>query len=177
MDVADGELRLLPMTRDHFPLFVTWVDRPHVAQWWEHPRGPDEVEREYGPCVDGSDPTLVFVAELSGTPVGFVQVYRLADNPEYEQAVGVPHAAGIDLLIGEPELCGHGLGVRLIALAAEVAWESYPDVTGATAGPSVHNFRSVRAFEKARFVAVRQVTVPGEADDELVLVCPRPTGR
>jgi aminoglycoside 6'-N-acetyltransferase len=177
VDAAHGTLRLLPMTRDHFPLFVSWLERPHVAQWWDRPRGPDEVEQDYGPCVDGSDPTLVFVAELSGTPVGFVQVYRLADNPEYEQAVGVTQGAGIDLFIGEEELCGHGLGVRLIGLAAEAAWASYPDVTSAVAGPSVHNVRSVRAFEKARFVAVRQVTVPGEADDELVLVCPRPTGR
>jgi hypothetical protein len=44
------------------------------------------------------------------------------------------------------------------------------------AGPSVHNVRSQRAFEKAGFHALRQVAVPDEVEDELIFFCPRPTG-
>ncbi len=44
------------------------------------------------------------------------------------------------------------------------------------AGPSVRNVRSHRAFATAGFLAVRRVTVPGEEDDELIWVRPRPPG-
>jgi RimJ/RimL family protein N-acetyltransferase len=49
-------------------------------------------------------------------------------------------------------------------------------VPSAMAGPSVRNIRSIRAFEKCGFTALGPVRVPGEEDEEMVLICPRPTG-
>ncbi len=88
---------------------------------------------------------------------------------------GVEAAAGIDLLIGEPKSCGRGLGPKLISLGVNLIWERYPEIQRAMAGPSWRNARSTRAFEKAGFVPVRRVAVPGEADEELVMVCERPS--
>ena len=170
-----GALTFSALRRDHFDLVVDWLAQPHVAQWWEHPQGPAEVEAEFGPCVDGSDPTEVLLCLVDDHPVGLLQIYRLADNPEYAAAVGLPSAGGIDLFIGDGERRGSGLGPAIIAAALQRIWARYPDVECAMAGPSVHNARSIRAFEKAGFRAVRQVQVPDETDEELVLVCERPT--
>jgi aminoglycoside 6'-N-acetyltransferase len=163
------------LARSDFPRVVSWLAQPHVAEWWGTPLGLVEVEAQYGPCVDGTDPTMVFVGAQGSTDFALVQIYRLADNPAYAQAVGVPDGAGIDLLIGDPSLCGRGWGTRIIVAALEMGWNAYPDVRWAMAGPSVRNIGSQRAFAKAGFRAERQVRVPDEEDDEMILVCPRPT--
>ena len=173
--MGPGAPTLVPLRRHHFGLVVDWLAQPHVAEWWDSPQGMDQVEAEYGPCVDGTDPTEVLLCVVGDQPIGLVQIYRLEDNPEYAEAVGLPSAGGIDLFIGDGERLGAGLGSAMIAAAAERIWERYPDVPCAMAGPSVHNARSIRAFEKAGFRALRQVRIAGETDEELVLVCARPT--
>jgi aminoglycoside 6'-N-acetyltransferase len=172
--MAERELALRPIGRADFPTVVDWLAQPHVAAWWGPPLDLAGVEKEYGPCLDRTDPTEMFIGSDGAGPVGLVQIYRLADNADYELAVGVDDAAGVDLLIGDVARCGQGMGPRLIGLTLGPVWEHYPGVQRAMAGPSVRNTRSHRAFEKAGFHAERQVTVPGEEDDELVLVCPRP---
>ena len=59
---------------------------------------------------------------------------------------------------------------------AEVVWPGYREVRRCLAGPSVANTRSVRAFEKAGFEQVGLVRVPGEAEDEAIMVLDRPPG-
>jgi aminoglycoside 6'-N-acetyltransferase len=172
--MGGDDLTLRPMGRADFALLATWLARPHVAEWWgEH--DPAAVEQDFGPAVDGHDPTVLFVGEVGGEPVGLVQVYRLADNPDYAAAVGLESAAGIDLFVADGERLGHGLGSRLIRAALAEIWRRYPEVTSAMAGPSVHNARSIAAFEKCGFERRGPVRVPGEADEEMVLVCRRPT--
>ncbi|HWE68618.1 MAG TPA: GNAT family N-acetyltransferase [Acidimicrobiales bacterium] len=171
----EPELAFRSLTRADFPRLVEWLARPHVARWWESPSDRAGVEEEYGPSIEGTDPTLLFMVAHGAVDVAFVQIYRMADNPEYARAVGRADAAGIDLLIGDEAQCGHGLGPRLIGAAAGLIWAHYPEVAGALAGPSVHNVRSQRAFEKAGFVALGPVSIPGEKDDEMILHLPRPT--
>jgi aminoglycoside 6'-N-acetyltransferase len=165
------------LDRSDFPLLVEWLAQPHVAQWWGEPLNLAGLEKEYGACIDEKDPTEVFVvlAGVRETPVGLVQFYRLSDNPQYRYAVGVETAAGVDLFIGERARCGHSMGPRLIRQAVDMIWKRYPDVTCTMAGPSMYNIRSHRAFEKAGFHFVRQVSVPDELEDEAIYVCPRPT--
>jgi RimJ/RimL family protein N-acetyltransferase len=173
---AATELVLRPLSRSDFPLVVDWLARPHVAEWWGAPLDPAGVEKEFGRTVDGADPTEVFVALEGGAPIGLLQIYRLADNPDYQRAVAVDDGAGVDLFLADADRRGQGLGPRLIAEALGLIWARYPEVQRAMAGPSVRNVRSHRAFERAGFQAMGPVTVPGEPEDELVLVCPRPTG-
>jgi RimJ/RimL family protein N-acetyltransferase len=173
---GSAALVLRPLARADFPLVVDWLARPHVAEWWGAPLDLAGVEQEFGPTVDGTDPTEVFVATEGGAAIGLLQVYRLADNPDYQRAVGVDDGAGVDLFLADADRRGQGLGPRLIAEALGLIWAYYPEVQWAMAGPSVRNIRSHRAFERAGFRAVGPVTVPGEPEDELVLVCPRPTG-
>jgi aminoglycoside 6'-N-acetyltransferase len=163
-----------PLTRADFAQVAEWIGRPHVARWWTDPRDLTGIEAEYGPCVDGSDPTRVFLIVSDDRTVGLIQCYRLADEPDYAASVGVDDAAGIDLFVGEDDARGGGFGSRVLAAFVDrVVWPSYPEVARAMAGPSVANLRSQRAFEKAGFVRRHVAVVAGGADPEQVMVLER----
>ena len=148
-----------PFTRDDFPLLLDWFRRDHVRRWWyDEPTTLDGMEAEYGAVVDGREPTDAYVILLDGRPIGFVQSYRAADYAEAWPVDAPPGAVGLDLLIGEPELTGRGLGAEILRLYAARLFES-PEVTQMIAGVELTNERSLRAFEKAGFVAGRTLQV------------------
>jgi aminoglycoside 6'-N-acetyltransferase len=171
--VKEEALTFVALARDDFPLVVEWLARPHVAQWWHQPQGLEAFEADYLPCLDGTDPTLVFICWSADTPLAFVQTYRVDDEPAYRKAVGLERAAGMDLFLVDADRRGAGLGPLVIRATVERIWASYAEVERVVASPSVHNTRSIRAFEKSGFTRDRPVAVPGEIDDELVMVCER----
>jgi aminoglycoside 6'-N-acetyltransferase len=172
---ADPAIGFRSLTRADFALVTAWIGRPHVAEWWTEPADLAGVEDEYGPCVDGTDPTRVFLILSGERPVGLIQCYRLADEPSYAAAVGVDDGAGVDLFVGEDEVRGGGFGsTALRAFVDQVVWPAYPEVARVMAGPSVRNQRSQRAFEKAGFVRTHVAVVVGERDPEQVMVLDRP---
>lgn len=148
-------LRFRPLKRDDFSLLSDWLSRPHVEPWWREPYEPAAVEERYGPPVDGTEATEVFVVELDGTPIGMVQRYRLDDEPEWQRVLevtGTPaNAAGIDYLIGDDKLIGRGLGPEIIVRFVEDTWIRYPDVPAIVVNVQQDNARSWRALEKAGF--------------------------
>jgi aminoglycoside 6'-N-acetyltransferase len=171
----DWVIAFRPLARDDFPQVASWLREPHVAEWWQEPHDSDGVEREFGPCVEGTDPTRVFVILSAERPVGVIQTYRLDDNPGYAVAIGIESGAGLDLFVGDPSMVGRGFGSSAIRLFLErVVWRVYPDVLHCAAGPSVRNLRSQRAFQRAGFVVRGPVHIPGEEDDELIMVATRP---
>ena len=120
------DLALRPLTRDDLPLLGAWLQEPLVAEWWHDDPSPEALEREYGAAIDGREPTALRVGVVDGVPVGFVQWYRFADEPEYTAelaAAGIavpPEAWSLDYLVGAPEHRGRGVGTALVraALAA-----------------------------------------------------------
>jgi aminoglycoside 6'-N-acetyltransferase len=166
-------VRFEPLERSHFPLLEAWLATPHVARWWA-PLDLEGIEADFGASVDGTDPTRCFLIVEGDRPIGFIQAYRVADSPEYAQATEEPDAVGVDLFIGEPSRVDRGVGTIVLEFFLDdVVWPSYPDVRRCIASPSVHNLRSQRAFEKAGFVRGKVATVPGEKDDELVMLAVR----
>jgi aminoglycoside 6'-N-acetyltransferase len=87
-----------------------------------------------------------------------IQTYLVSDYPEWEAIVQVgPGVAGLDILIGEEELIGRGLGPEILAaFVRDVV--SAPSVVATVEEP---NRRSWRAFEKAGFRHVRHVEEDG----------------
>ena len=113
------------------------------------------VEARYGPVVDGTDVTRVLHRRARRCPVGFVQRYRLDDNPQWQKTLsvaGTPDvAAGIDYFLGSEASIGHGLGPEIIDRFVADTWERYPDIEGIVVDVSSDNRRSWRALEKAGF--------------------------
>ena len=78
---------------------------PHVARLWNHEFSAEAIECDFGPTIDGAEPSEDHLALIDGQPIGLVQYSHYADYPEYldELApfVEVPdRAVSIDHLIG-----------------------------------------------------------------------------
>lgn len=165
------EIELRPLRRADFPLLARWLAEPLVARWWAHETTPEAVERDFGPAVDGIEPTSMYLGEAEGRPVGLVQVYAIADYPEYtREFAGVcdvpPGALSIDYLIGEPSARGRGLGASLIAAGAARGFADHPDARDVLVPVAAANTASWRALRRAgaRWYAEGELTPDNPAD-------------
>jgi aminoglycoside 6'-N-acetyltransferase len=153
------------MTADDLPLLFEWLQRPHVARWYQDHGPYEQVVAHYLPAIEGSDPTDHYIALLDGRPIGMVQTYLVVDYPEYAELVGVSDrvTAGVDLLIGKEGITGKGIGTEMLRrFVAEVVF-ARPEITAVVADPDAANVASLRAFEKAGFSRVGDfVEDPGD---------------
>jgi aminoglycoside 6'-N-acetyltransferase len=184
-DPSAGAVSFRALTRADLPALTRWLNTEHIFAWWGAARadgnlggaGADAatlgaVEAEYRPEIDGSSTTAYFVIELDRVAIGMIQWYRLADERDYAAAIEESPigTAGIDLLIGEPSAVGRGVGPTVIDAFVTTVVFAADGITRCVAGPEVGNARSIRAFEKAGFHAVRDAVVPGEPAPERVMV-------
>jgi aminoglycoside 6'-N-acetyltransferase len=149
-------LTLRPLARTDLALLAGWLREEHVQRWWKDPTAPDNVEKDYLPCILGTDPTEVLVIEWEGRDIGMVQRYRLVDNPEYVAAlapsgVDLGAAAGIDYVIGAPDMIGRGIGSRLIETFSAEVFDRYPDIDRIVVNPQAANGASCRVLDKAGY--------------------------
>ena len=146
------------MAHTDFPLLLHWLRQPHVSAWWrDEPSDLGSVEAKYGDCIDGDDPAELFVISEAGRPIGMIQRYLIADEPEwlpvFEDIADVSSAAGIDYLIGEPDAVGHGLGTAVIAEFVEMVFAWRP-VDSIVVTVQQANVASWRILEKAGFARI-----------------------
>ena len=82
----------------------------------------------------GRRPTRQFAIVVDGRPVGMIQTYLVSDHPSGPSSwTSRTGAAGVDLLIGEPDLVGGGLGPRVLAEFAR--YVVFADSAGARSSP------------------------------------------
>jgi aminoglycoside 6'-N-acetyltransferase len=152
-----GPVATRPLTWDDLPVLHRWLNSPHVRDWW---RGElvtfTDIARKYGPCITGVVATRVCIIELSGEAVGLIQCYRHVDHRDWDRAVGINAAAGLDYLTGEVGRCGQGVGSAAISLFAPWVFACYPDVAVIVDAPQVDNYASRRALEKAGFALLEE---------------------
>jgi RimJ/RimL family protein N-acetyltransferase len=176
---GQSPVTIRPLSRNDFPLLQRWLGMPHVQAWWgSEPAAPADVERKYGPRAEGIDPTRVFVIELADQPIGIIQCYRHEDYADWDRAVGIPAAAGIDYLIGEPAQCGQGFGPAAINCLVPHVFDLYPEIAAIAAVPQTANYASRRALEKAGFSLVSERKLdsddPSDAGPSAVYALHRP---
>lgn len=141
-----------PMTRGDFTDVARWVSQPHVAKWWDDHRTLEQVEKYYGPALNGEDPTRLWVWESNGRSIGFGQDYRISDHPDYALLCSHPDAIGFDYAIGEPAYVGRGIGTSLIWIyLRDIVWPAYPGVLEFFAAPDHRNTASLRLLAKLGF--------------------------
>jgi aminoglycoside 6'-N-acetyltransferase len=159
MSTSIGPVELRPMTRDDFPLLAMWLRTPHVEAWFPRVHGPedavDAVAAEYGPGVDGLDPTELFVIEHDARPVGFIQRYRIDANPSWAAALApaldATCAVGFDYAIGVSEATGRGIGSAAIRQLAVDTFDRYSDIDSVVVAMQQANRPSWRALERVGF--------------------------
>jgi aminoglycoside 6'-N-acetyltransferase len=164
-----------PLGRDDFPSLTGWLNTPHVSEWWgvravaDSLGGTGDDAATLADVTEKYDEELAdegvehFVIEVDGRAVGMIQTYLLAASPDYAREIGEADdgTAGVDLLIGDATAVGRGLGPQVIDQFVREVVFARVDIDRCVAGPDVRNTRSIRAFEKAGFRAVRDATVTG----------------
>ena len=149
-----------PLRQADLALVEEWLGREHVRRWWR-----DVIEEsiaEYERAIAGLDPSDHYLIVVDGRPVGMIETYLVSDHPDWEAIVKVGEGvAGVDLLIGEEELTGQGLGPRVLERFAHEIVFSQPDTHACVAAVDEANRRSWRAFETAGFRYVRDVEEDG----------------
>jgi aminoglycoside 6'-N-acetyltransferase len=145
----DNRYSVRPMTFGDFPDVTRWVNEPHVAKWWDENRSLEQVTGYYGAALEGEDPTRLWIWEVNGRSVGFVQDYRISDHPDYALMSSRPDAIGFDYVIGEPAFVGRGTGTALLwVFLRDIVWPAYPGATEFFAAPDHRNAASLRVLAK-----------------------------
>jgi len=140
-----------PLLPADLPTLAEWQSRPHVARWWRDPSDLASITAAYEPCLDGREPTEVFILEVDGESAGLMQRYLVDDYPAWAAALGIEDAAGMDYYIGEERMTGRGIGSQALRRFAEATLDRYPGVALVVADPQQDNEASWRALENAGF--------------------------
>lgn len=149
----DTTVAVRAMSHGDLPDVVRWRQAAHVHRWWAGDGDPtaDRVAQQYGPDIDGRTPTRMWVAEVNGRSLGFVQDYRVGDYPEFALLAPDPDAIGVDYAIGDPAWVGRGLGVRVLWEWMTKARHRFPEATAYFAAPDHRNEASLRMLDKVGF--------------------------
>jgi aminoglycoside 6'-N-acetyltransferase len=87
----------------------------------------------------------------------------VSDHPEYRDLVAVEDGvAGVDLLIGEPELTGRGFGTEALHRFVRDIVFADAEIHACIADPDAENLVSLRVFDKAGFRLVRNFADPND---------------
>jgi len=172
-EVGGIRLRRMRDSTDDYELLARWLNESHVREWWDPddpPATADTVRSDYGAYTEPEDPTTACIVELDGRTVGYLQFYPWSADEEYARTVGLELMDGewgLDILIGEPDLIGIGIGSRVVDvlcsyLTRERGAPSIALVTETT------NTRAHRAYERVGFRRVGEILDTDTRDGERV---------
>ena len=140
-------LRLRDVTNDDLPLIEQWLNADHVRSTWGDPCANLRLLSE--PPANGNWRAIF---EADGHEVGIV-LWQHPTREELDVAglADIPTSViDIDIMIGDFNALGRGLGSDAISLVAEVAL-SDPTVPFVMACARLDKLASQRAFAKAGF--------------------------
>lgn len=173
---ADRQISFIPVVPEHYALLRTWLERPHMREWW----GDPDTELGYiRDMVEGRDTTRPFIILSAGEPVGYIQYWFIGHHQNQDWVRDHPwlaelssDAVGVDLSIGEPEKISRGLGsAALTAFVAMLRTQGFEEII---IDPDPDNRRAVRAYEKAGFRTLPSLV--GRTGDTLIMQHQAETG-
>ena len=127
-----------PLAYADIPMFLQWLSRPHVAEWWEPPP-IHEIEALCAHSTKDRRGDLHYIAlQKDLGAIGFIQTYFAVEGHadgwwlnEHDQGV-----RGIDQFLGDAEQLGRGLGTALIRAFVAAQFED-PSVTRIQCDPAL----------------------------------------
>lgn len=149
----DRVVTLRAMTHGDLDAVTAWRAGDSVRQWWEvgQEQTAEQIYEMYAERVDGLTPTRMWVVEVNGRSIGFVQDYRISDYPEYAVLAPDPAAIGVDYAIGSDQWRGRGLGPAILWAWMLRTHSRFPDATTYFAAPDHRNAASLRVLSKVGF--------------------------
>lgn len=141
-----------------------WMNRPHVAPWWQLAVSLPEI-RAY---LDGLTHLNPWLATVDGVPFGYVETYRVAEDPLADYYDADESDLGWHVLVGPEEFLGTGVPRTLGRAVLESLLAAAPRVV---CEPDVRNKR-MHAFCRALgHEAHGEIELPDKR--ALLMVCTR----
>lgn len=160
-----------PLTDADLFLLHTWINRAHVAEWWDAPVTFDDVVAEYGAGQRDEARVRAFIAHDSTQPIGFIQSYvALGAGDGWWEDETDPGVRGIDQFLADPHTLNQGLGTAMVRTFLMQLFAD-PQVTRIQTDPTPDNARAIRCYEKAGFRRAGDVNTPDGL--ALLMVCDR----
>ena len=154
------------------PLICRWLNEPHVHEWYDDDKENtlEDVTTRYGPEVRGEEPTDGYLAFYEDKPVGYIQMCKVHDYPEFGPFLGYDNAtAGVDLFIGEIDYMGKGLGNLMLKKFLKEIVFSRDDIQTCIIDPDPANIRAIKSYEKAGFTYVKTIDIPADPGGSYIM--------
>jgi RimJ/RimL family protein N-acetyltransferase len=159
-------LAFRPLEKADLGRLASWFNAPHARRWFGHGRSLGSVVEEYAPYIEGTTPIHPFLVSYEARPIGMIAWERFGDSPDFMRTYGVedPDAVNCDVIIGEVDFAGRGLGAPLLRrfLSEIVFFDSRH--SKCIIDPEVENLAAIRAYEKAGFCYLRTLLDDGEGN-------------
>jgi len=140
-------IRLTPLNDKHLPLLYKWNSDPEVTFWCESIDGANDEETVRDIYSYVSPIAYCFLIEIDNKPIGDCWL----ENMNVQEVIDMYpnlNVKRIDLMIGEKEWWGKGIGSALIGMLTDFAFEH--DNVDVLHIPCIfdYNIRSQKAFIK-----------------------------
>jgi aminoglycoside 6'-N-acetyltransferase len=163
------QISFIPVRPEHYALLQTWLNAPHMQEWWGEPEAELGFIRD---MVEGRDTTRPFLIALGGEPIGYIQYWYIGHHQNEQWIKDHPwlmelpsDTIGVDLSIGNADKLSQGIGSRaLTAFVRMLRDEGHTDII---IDPDPANARAVRAYGKAGFRPVPHLE--GRTDGVLIM--------
>lgn len=147
-----------PLTQDHFPLLLRWLETPHVKIWWDANLEwtLELISKKYQDYLRARNGIYAFCISIDDELIGYIQYYDKHDFPrEHDYNLDLPEScAAIDWYIGDPDFLGRGLGTE--ALKIFLNQFVLPRFDNVFVDPDTANTKAIRAYEKVGFETIAQ---------------------
>lgn len=157
------------------PALTLWMAADHAKPWFDdEPRSVELARVHYAEELAGTSATRMWIVELDGRDIGYIQDYPVIAYDDYAVRVQDLEAIAFDYLIGEPDLIDRGIGTRMVtAFCRRVLCRDYPGAPRFVASPDVRNTRSIRMLQKCGFTPGLWIQPEAVSHPEIVCTAPR----
>ncbi|MCK4862039.1 MAG: acetyltransferase [Rhodobacteraceae bacterium] len=146
-------IQFRPVSDSHSKMLLRWLSTPEVREWWGDP------DKELNSIMNREEPGTGdadgYIVQVNETPSAYIQSWdatKLGENWKQEEPwlEDVPKGTlGIDILIGEPNMIGKGLGGNIIRAFSEKLFSE--GAKRLMIDPDAGNKRAIKAYTKAGF--------------------------
>lgn len=158
MDINNIHIR--KMTDNDYALMAKWLSTREVLEFYGDINSPfsiEEVRKKYELRVRGEILVFPFIVELDGSPIGFMQYYKLqADDLKELGYINNVVVFGVDQFIGIPKLFNKGYGTIMVSKFIELIIK-ITDAEIIIVDPEISNERAIRCYEKCGFTKVKTI--------------------
>jgi RimJ/RimL family protein N-acetyltransferase len=155
-----AEIHFRRISEDDLPILSAWLQRPHVAAWWDDETSLEQVRAKYLPRLTEGSSVVPYLAFLGGRPIGYIQSYVPAfEGNGWWPDITDPGVRGIDQFLADEANLSQGLGSAMVSTFVTELFAD-PSVTRIQTDPSPDNPRAIRCYEKAGFQQIGLVDTP-----------------